>query len=145
MSMPTSLPAAKHSFAGARGAGRRRGRLGVAAIVLSVVACYGTLALITGLSAFGIALAPDETLLKTVIAAFALLAAMAVVAGRRRRGSALPVVLATAGAALLVYLLFVRFDRTVEVLAFVLLALAVFIDWRGRVRARCAVREHGDD
>jgi hypothetical protein len=104
-------------------------------LLLSVLACYGTLAAVAALSALGVTLALDESVWAGVIVLFAALAAAAVALGARRHGSVLPVLPAVAGVGLLGYVMFGAFDRALELVAFALLAAAVFWDYRLR-RAR---------
>lgn len=108
---------------------------GALALVLSLLACYGTLAAVAALSALGVTLALHEGVWAGTIVLFALLALAAVVAGRARHGRLAPSLLALAGTLLLGYVMFVDFARLLELVAFALLALAVIWDARlGRRR-----------
>jgi hypothetical protein len=112
---------------------RRRlapGLPGALALALSLLACYGTLAAVTALSALGVTLALHEGLWAGTIVLFALLALAAVVAGRERHGRLAPSLSALAGTLLLGYVMFVEFTRVLELVAFALLALAVVWDAR---------------
>lgn len=124
---------------------QRPARTGMVAMAISLLACYGTLALIGILSALGVALSPDQTLVKSVIVASTLLATASVGFGVLRHGSALPLVIAACGEALLVTRVVFGVDRLLELLAFVLLAGAVYVDFRLRTRVRCAARGREDD
>jgi hypothetical protein len=104
-------------------------------LLLSVLACYGTLAALAAMSALEVTLALNPGIWAGVIVLFAVLAAATVALGARRHGSALPVLPAAAGVALLGYVMFGTFDRVLELVAFALLAAAVFWDYRLR-RAR---------
>jgi arsenite methyltransferase len=86
----------------------RRGLGGTAALALSIVACYGTLAAVATLSALGV----------------------------RTHGSAAPLAPAFAGGALIGYAMFGHYDRVLELAGFALLAAAVFWDFRLRSRAK---------
>lgn len=115
---------------------RERGLSGTVALVLSIVACYGTLAAVALLSALGVTLSVNTGLWAGAIVLFALLATAVVGLGFRRHHALAPLVPALAGTALLAYVMFVRFDRVLELVSFVLLAAAVYWDYRLRGRAR---------
>jgi len=135
----TSDSSVNHSALGRRSLASDVGRRGVAGIValgLSIAACYGTLAAVAALSALGFAVAVNPGAWAGAIVLFALLATLLVGLGKRKHGSALPVLPALAGTALLAYVMFGRFDRVLEILAFALLAGAVYSDDRLRARAR---------
>lgn len=121
-------------------------RRGVALIAttLSLLACYGVLGLLAALSAAGIVLAPNETIWKGAIVAFALLAASSTIAGWRRHRSLVPGALAVVGVSLLAWLMYVRFDRALELLAFVLLLAASVFDALLRRAPRCPLNEVHD-
>lgn len=124
--------------------GKARGRAGVLALVLALLACYGTLTLIAALSVMGIALSPDQIVLKSIIVACALAATASIGFGSRRHGSPLPLALAAGGAALLATLMIVGVDRALELLAFALLIIAVVLDSRLRARVCRAAKERND-
>jgi NADH:ubiquinone oxidoreductase subunit 6 (subunit J) len=106
------------------------GIAGAVGLVLSMLACYGTLAAIAVLSLLGVTFAPDETLVKVVIVAFALVSLFAMGSAIRRHGSALPLLIALAGTALLGYVMFADYSMVLEATAFALLAAAVIVDFR---------------
>jgi predicted branched-subunit amino acid permease len=110
-----------------------------AALALSMLACYGTLAAVIVLPVFGIALAPDDSWWSMAIVVPATLVVVALAWNARRDGSWLPVGLALAGTALLAYLMFWHMNKLLEVLAFTLLLAAVLAE-----RRRCARREPTD-
>ncbi|OOG27831.1 methyltransferase type 11 [Thioalkalivibrio denitrificans] len=117
----------------------RRGFLGMASLAAALVVCYGTLAALALLGVLGIGLALDEGLWAGAIALFAVLAAIAVVAGMRRHRSPGPSVPAVAGAGVILYALFVDYSMVVELAGFVLLAAAAFWDLRLRRRVQTQV------
>jgi arsenite methyltransferase len=107
-------------------------RLAIAATALSLIACYGTLALIAILSALGFTISLNETLWAGAIVTFAALAVASLVLGwtwHRRPG---PVILGLAGAAMLAYAMYGHYSRLTELAGFALLALAACWDWRAR-------------
>lgn len=123
---------------------RRRGLLGMTSLVLALLACYGTLAALALLAAlgFGITLA-DVPWAGPTSAVIAIVAAIAVIAGVRRHQNVLPSLLAIPGAALVAYALLIDFNAVVELVGFMVLAIAVVSDaW---LRRRHDVRLLGLD
>lgn len=116
----------------------RRGVLGMAALLLALLSCYGTLAGLTLLSLMGYSMALDEGVWAAAIAAFALLTVGAVAVGLRRHRQVGAVVLAVAGVSVLLYALFIDYHLAVELTGFLLLAGGVAWDaWlRRRHQAR---------
>ena len=110
----------------------RRGLAGTAALVLSTLACYGTLAAIALLSLAGINLAVNPALWAGTIVLFASLAATAVAAGVRRHRTYAALGLAVTGVAALAYVQFVEYSAGLEVGAFGLLAAGVALDFLRR-------------
>jgi hypothetical protein len=145
MTTSSTTELGKHPAPGASHLGARRRLAAPVTLALSLLACYGTLAALAALSALGVALALNPGIWAGVIVLFAVLAAVAVALGARRHGSALPVLPATAGVALLCYVMFGRFDRMLELAGFALLAAAVFWDHRLRVRTEGALARSADD
>ncbi|ABI56979.1 MerC family mercury resistance protein [Alkalilimnicola ehrlichii MLHE-1] len=117
---------------------RRRGFLGVAALLLALLSCYGTLAALALLPLLGYSLAVDEGAWAVAIAAFALLTLAAVAAGVRRHGRWAVVALAATGVSVILYALFIQYSLVVELAGFLLLAGGVVLDaWlRRRHQAR---------
>lgn len=109
---------------------------GPIALLLSLLACYGTLAAVAVLSALGVTLAVNPGVWAGAIVLFAALATVIVGLGMRRHGSVAPLIPALAGTALLGFVMFVSFDRALELIAFALLAGAVYWDYRLRARPR---------
>lgn len=106
----------------------RRGALGIIAMILAVLTCYGLLALTALLSLLGVRLALDESLWGAAIVLFTVLTVVAVLPGIRAHGQRLPVMTAIAGAALIIYALLVDYHALVEFTGFVLLAAAAVRD-----------------
>ncbi len=114
----------------------RFGWIAGVATALSLVACYGTLAVIGLLGVLGIAIALDETLWAGAIVAFAALAVGGLGLGLLRHRRPWPILLGGLGAVALGYAMYGPYDRLIEVAGFVLLCLAAVWDWRlRRVRA----------
>ena len=120
--------------------GSRLGLLAAVATGLSLVACYGTLAVIGLLGALGIAIALDEALWAGVIVAFAGLAFVGLSLGLARHRRPWPVLVGAAGAAAIGYVMYGHYDRVIELAGFVLLCLAAIWDWRLRRRRAPSAR-----
>lgn len=118
---------------------QRRGLLGVAALGLALLSCYGTLALVGLLPLLGIGLALDEGTWALTIAAFVLLTLAALAAGRRRHHALAPTLLAVTGSAAIFQALFIDYHPLVELAGFVLLAVAVLRDRQARHRQETRV------
>jgi len=113
---------------------------GIVTLGLAALACYGTLAAIAILSLLGIALAVNEAAVAGLVVFFATLAAAVVGLGIRKHGSAMPVMPAAVGAALIAYAMFGTYDWRVELIGFMLLAAAVAWDFRLRAAAESSSR-----
>lgn len=116
----------------------RRGLVGVAALVMALLACYGVL-LATGLMALmGMRLALAPGAWAGAIALFTVLASVAVAMGFRRHRSPLPALLAVTGGALVCIALFVSYHLLTELAGFILLGAATGLDlfYRRRQEAR---------
>lgn len=110
----------------------RRGLAGTAALVLSMLACYGTLAATALLSLAGLTFAINPALWAGTIVGLGALAAAAVAAGVRHHGSYTALALAAAGAAALAYVQFANYHLGFELAAFGLLAAGVALDFLKR-------------
>jgi SAM-dependent methyltransferase len=110
----------------------RRGLAGTVALVLSVLACYGTLAATALLSLAGMTLAINPALWAGTIVTLGALAAAAVAAGVRRHGTYSALGLALAGTASLAYVQFVDYSVSFELVAFGLLTAGVAVDFLKR-------------
>lgn len=107
----------------------RRGLAGTAALVLSALACYGTLAATALLSLAGITLAINPALWAGTIVVLGALATAAVAAGVRRHGGYAALGFAVTGIAMLAYVQFVDYSVRLELAAFGLLAAGVALDF----------------
>jgi len=108
-----------------------------AATILSMAACYGTLALISVLGALGVVLVVDDALWAGAIVAFAVLAVAGIALGLLRHRQPWPLVLGAAGAAVIAYTMYVHYDRMVELAGFAILCGAALWDWRLRHASAC--------
>lgn len=102
------------------------------ATVLSIAACYGTLAVVAALGAMGIALAVNDTLWAGAIVMFAMLAVVGIALGLQAHHRPLPLLLSIIGAGAITYTMYVNYDRTVELAGFAVLCGAAVWDWRLR-------------
>ncbi len=118
---------------------QRRGLLGLAALSLALLSCYGTLALVALLPLLGIGLALDEGLWAGTITLFVLLSLGALAAGLRRRVGPLPLMLGSLGGGLVLHALFVDYRALVELFGFTLLGTAVALDLRRRRRQEAQI------
>lgn len=105
-------------------------RLAAVGTVLSLLTCYGTLALIGVLGMLGIVISFNNTVWAGAIVAFAVLAVIGLGLSLTQHHKPWPVLLGTLGAAVLVYVMFVQYDRMIEILGFIFLSAAAFWDWR---------------
>lgn len=99
-------------------------------VLLAVLSCYGTTVLLMILSGFGIARRPNGSIWAIVIVAFAALGVFGMV--RRRRVNGAPLIMAVIGLGLLGWVMFGRYSRDAEVLAFALLLASAVWDYRAR-------------
>lgn len=110
-----------------------------ASALLSVAACYGTLALIALLSTMGITLAVNERVWAGVIVAFAVLAVLLVTMGFKHHQSRNPARLAIVAAALIIWAMYdsqgIRDmlgipSMVIELAGFAALLGAAYWDWK---------------
>ena len=104
------------------------GLWGAISLAMSLLACYGTLALVGLMSALGVGLAINEGLWAGAILIFAWAAVALIALGARVHDSFKPVAIALAGAVPLTYTLLVDYRPAIEIAAFVLLAFACGYD-----------------
>jgi hypothetical protein len=93
---------------------------------LSILTCYGTLALVTILGLIGIQLDIHEGIWATVIVVLAWAAAIGIGLEFRRIRANGPLVVAILGAALITVVMFITYSRIVEIIGFLLILSAVF-------------------
>lgn len=118
---------------------RRRGLVGLTAVIVAIAACYGTLAATALLGLVGVRLALDETLWAGAIALPAGAAVTALLPGLRRHRRPEPLLAGAAGAAGVFYALFVTYQPLIELGGFALLAAGVAGDIVLRRRREAAL------
>lgn len=111
---------------------QRRGLWGLIALVLALLACYGTLALVALLSMLGITLAVREDAWAGTIMLFVVLTAGVVASGIKKHHGLVPLVLAVTGAILISYVMFGTYNLILEICGFVLLGIATIWDYKLR-------------
>ena len=113
---------------------QRLGRYSGAAVVLSMVACYGTLALVAILSLAGVTMSVHEGAWAAVIVVFAWIAVLAMGVNIRAFRSFGPFVLSGIGALLVSWVMIVDYSRVLEIIGFALLIVAALRDRQLRRR-----------
>ncbi len=106
----------------------------VVSLVAALLACYGTLALVGILSVLGVSIAINAAAWAGVIVVLAGLTAFGIALDIRRHRQSAPFAVALLGFALIAWAMLVRYDRTLEIVGFALLATATAWDWRLRRR-----------
>ena len=104
------------------------GRYSGAAVVLSIMACYGTLALVALLSMAGVTLSLHEGAWATVVVVLVWIAVLAMGVNLRWHRSFGPFILADIGALLISWVMIIDFNRTMELSGFALLIVAALWD-----------------
>ena len=96
---------------------------------LTVIACYGTLAVVGVLSLAGITVAVHDGLWASVISLFSILALAGLFLGWRGHGKILPLLIGVLGTGMIVWTMGLSYSRAVEIAGFNILVLAVTLDW----------------
>jgi hypothetical protein len=108
-----------------------------AAVALSLVACYGTLAAVGLLGALGVTIALNEAIWAGAIVIFAWVTLLALWLRRHSHGQLWPIALGVIGVAMITYTMMVAYERIVELVGFAFLCVGTFLDWRaGRSQQR---------
>ncbi len=105
------------------------------AATLSILACYGTLAFVMIMSIFGVAVKIHGGVWAGVITLFAWLVVLSIAMNYRYLHANGPLILAVVGAAIITVVMFVTFNRFLEITGFA--ALIASSLWERRVK-RCA-------
>jgi hypothetical protein len=108
------------------------GRYPGVAVALSLVACYGTLALVAVLSLAGISISIREGVWAAVIVVLAWIAVLALGVNVQRHRSLGPFIIGDVGALIVSWVMLVDFSRPMELLGFALLVVAAL--WDGKLR-----------
>lgn len=107
---------------------QRLGRYSGIAVVLSIAACYGTLALVAILSLAGVTLSIHEGAWAGVIVVLAWIAVLAMGINIHRYRHFGPFILSDIGALLVSWVMLVDYSRTMEGVGFAALLMAAFWD-----------------
>lgn len=102
------------------------------ATMLSLIACYGTLAVVAILGALGVTIALNETLWAGAIVTFSVLAVGGLALGFSAHRRLWPLLIGGLGAAAIGYAMVVQYLRVVELSGFALLCIAAVWDWQFR-------------
>ncbi|HET8580184.1 MAG TPA: MerC domain-containing protein [Nitrospiraceae bacterium] len=116
----------------------RFGRLAATCTVLSIAACYGTLATVSVLSLLGVTLVIHKGVWAGAISLFALLALFGVALGYRVHRGIAPLVFAALGAGAILWAMFGSYSRVVELMGFAGLITGSIWDWRLKQRSNKA-------
>ncbi|MDH3601253.1 MAG: MerC domain-containing protein [Candidatus Tectomicrobia bacterium] len=108
--------------------------------MLSIVACYGTLFVISVLSLLGVSLTLHTGAWAGAIVLFAGLAVVGTALGYRCHRVPAPLILAGIGAGLIIWVMLGSFNRVLELLGFACLITAAIWDWR--LKGRSVFRQH---
>lgn len=105
-------------------------RLAGIGTILSLITCYGTLALVSILGALGFVFAINNTIWAGAIVAFAIIAVIGLAFGLSRHHRIFPFIIGILGTELIIYTMLVDYSRVIELSGFALLVMAAFLDWR---------------
>jgi hypothetical protein len=108
---------------------QRRGLWGVAALAMSLLACYGTIAVLGLLSVVGVSAVLNNGVWAGAIVAFAAAASVIIGFGIGKHNSIVPFIVSIAGTAVLGYTMFVNYSMAIESGGFILLGLATYLDY----------------
>ena len=104
------------------------------ATLLSIVACYGTLFIVSLLSIAGLSVSLPTGPWAVTITVFAAVAALAIANNYRRHHSLPPLLLAALGAGTVAWVMLGSYDRLLEIAGF--LALIIAAVWDRRITTR---------
>jgi arsenite methyltransferase len=108
---------------------QRRGLWGSLSLILAVLTCYGTLALVSLLSVLGISMVINEGIWAAAIIMFAVIATAVIAVGMRKHHSLKPLILAIFATGLLIFTMYINYSMLTEVISFVMLAVATYLDF----------------
>jgi hypothetical protein len=108
----------------------RLGWLAGAGTLLAIIACYGTLMILSVLSLMGVSLAVHKGAWAGTIVLFSLVAVLGVAMSYRRHRQVWPLLVAAFGAGLVAWAMFGSYSRLVEIMGFAFLLTAAVWDWR---------------
>ena len=122
---------------------QRRGLWGVFALITAIVTCYGTLAIAALLPFVGITMVINEGAWAGAIVLFAVLTAGVIAVGMRKHYAKSPTVIAVLATAALIYTMFVNYNIITEIIGFLLLAAATYLDFYLRRWSRVSGGKQG--
>ena len=108
--------------------------LALAASLLAVVSCYGTLGIVALLSVVGVTVHPNEGLMARILTIVLAVALLGMLHSRRGHRDMRPFLLGVASAALLIWVFHGRDSRPLEAMGFLGLVSASIWDFRARHR-----------
>ena len=111
---------------------QQRGLWGTVAFVLAALACYGSLAAVAIMSTLGIRMALNDGIWAGTIVFFSLLTTAIIGLGMRKHKSMAPLLIAFLGILVLCYAMFINYHALTEIVGFILLAAATYIDFDKR-------------
>lgn len=125
----------------------RFGLLANASVLLSIVMCYGKIAVIAALSLAGITVADiNPHLQAALMAGFALVAVAGLAVDYRHHRDLAPLALGATGVAVMTATLYVSFDPRAEFLAYACLIAAVFMNQQAALKLLTdQLRLHGEE
>ncbi|OIO68273.1 MAG: hypothetical protein COW19_02915 [Zetaproteobacteria bacterium CG12_big_fil_rev_8_21_14_0_65_55_1124] len=109
--------------------------LGSATSLLAVAACYGTLAAVSLLSLIGINLEVEEAAMVKLVSGMLVLALAGMAYSFSKHRNSGPLMLSIAAAALLMWVFFGTYSKSIEMLGFALLILASIWDFIAKKRS----------
>jgi peptidoglycan biosynthesis protein MviN/MurJ (putative lipid II flippase) len=122
---------------------QRLGRYSGIAVVLSIVACYGTLLLVAVLSLAGVTMAIHEGAWAAVIVVLVWIAVLAMGVNIYRYRNFGPFILSDIGALLVSWVMLVDYSRAMENVGFAMLIVAAFWDRHLKRRTPAAGPDRG--
>jgi len=105
-------------------------RLAAVATACSLLACYGTLAVIALLGVLGVTIVLNEALWAGAIVLFAALAFVGLLVRWRQHRDAVPIALAGIGFLLIAFAMVISYEQVIEFAGFAFLCAGTFVDWR---------------
>jgi len=118
--------------------------LGSVTSLLAVATCYGTLAAISLLSLIGVSVDIDEAILVKLITGLLIVALSGMLYSWRSHRHPGPLLLSLSAAALLFWVFYGSYSKSLELTGFALLVIASLWDFRAKKRA-CAESCHGEN
>ncbi|VAW68603.1 hypothetical protein MNBD_GAMMA09-2690 [hydrothermal vent metagenome] len=118
--------------------------LGSITSLLAVAACYGTLAAVSLLSLIGVSVDIDEAVMVKFITALLIVALLGMLYSWRSHRHPGPLILSLSAAALLFWVFYGSYSKSLELTGFALLVIASIWDFRAKKRV-CTEQCHGEN